>query len=82
MSGNTLKNEILKLIVNTDDEEILSLVKEELVEYKSKSAGYDITDELNEEDFSHLKQLAEEDPLKNTIGFEEMQHKVSQWRLK
>ena len=82
MPLDALKKEILDMVRETDEEEVLNLVKEELAEYKLQAAGFDATDLLSEEDRSELKQMVEEDPLHDTISFEELQSKIKEWRSK
>jgi hypothetical protein len=61
---------LLSYIENTDDEELLSLLKEDIVFY-GKGKGADITDDLTEEQLKELKALSEEDEMKDTDSLEE-----------
>ncbi|HTH32594.1 MAG TPA: hypothetical protein VL946_14690 [Lacibacter sp.] len=81
MNADKLKKELVALIENTDDEELLSLLKEDFVFY-SKIQSSDITDQLNNEQLSELKELAEEDPDKDTESLEEFKKNTDKWRLK
>jgi hypothetical protein len=76
-----LKKELVKYIEDTDDEQILSLLKEDLIFYGNVKKA-DITDGLNKAQLKELKELAEEDDLKNTISLEEFKRATQKWRTK
>ena len=80
MSKENLKKEIHKLIDDTEDEELLSMVKEDLVAYQTKAnKNFDDLSDLSPEDRQELKELAEEDPEKDTITFEELKKEMNEW---
>ena len=80
MSKENLKKEIHKLIDDTEDEELLSIVKEDLVAYQTKAnKNFDDLSDLSPEDRQELKELAEEDPEKDTITFEELKKEMNEW---
>ena len=81
MPANKLKKELLSYIENTDDEEILSLLKEDMVFY-GKVKNADITDSLSEEQLHELKTLAEEDDSKDTQSLDEFNKATDKWRTK
>lgn len=81
MPADKLKKELLSYIENTDDEEFLSLLKEDMVFY-GKVKGADITDKLNNDQLQELKQLAEEDDTKNTESLDEFKKATDKWRTK
>ena len=81
MSMNDLKKELISLIEKTDDEELLSLLKEDIVFY-GKASDVDVTDRLTEKQIAELKALAEEDDLKDTISLEKFRQATQQWRTK
>jgi hypothetical protein len=83
MSKENLKKEIHKLIDNTEDEELLSIVKEDIIAYQTKSKeNFDDLSDLSPEDRQELKELAEEDPEKDTITFEELKKEMNEWLSK
>jgi hypothetical protein len=81
MSANKIKKELLSYIENTNDEELLSLLKEDIVFY-GKVKDADITDGLSEEQLNELKVLSEEDETKGTHSLDEFKKATGQWRIK
>ena len=81
MSPDKLKKELLTYIENTDDEELLSFLKEDIVFY-GKVKDTDITDNLSEEQLHELKTLAEEDEKKDTQSLEDFKKATDKWRTK
>jgi hypothetical protein len=81
MSAKDLKKELVAYIESTNDEELLSLLKEDFVFY-GKVKDADITDDLSNEQLKELKALSEEDELKNTHTLDEFKKATQQWRTK
>ena len=81
MSAKDLKKELVAYIENTDDEELLSFLKEDLVFYGSVK-GVDITDGLSEDQMNQLKTLSEENEMKDTHTLEEYTKMTEKWRIK
>jgi hypothetical protein len=81
MSVNELKKELVSYIENTNDKELLSLLKEDFMFY-GKVKDVDITDELTGEQLKELKILAEEDENKNVQTLDEFKKATDQWRTK
>ncbi len=81
MSTNKLKKELVSYIENTDDEELLSLLKEDFVFY-GKVKDADIADELSDEQIKELKELSEEDENKDTDTLNEFKNATQRWRTK
>ena len=80
MSKENLKKELHKLIDDTEDEELLSIVKEDIVAYQTKAnKNFDDLSDLSPKDRQELKELAEEDPEKDTITFEELKKEMNEW---
>ena len=80
MSKENLKKELHKLIDDTENEELLSIVKEDLVAYQTKAnKKFDDLSDLSPKDRQELKELAEEDPEKDTITFEELKKEMNEW---
>lgn len=82
MSKQDLKNELHKLIDNTDDERVLNLLKEDLVAYGKNAKAFDDLSDLSPEDRAELEELANEDPEKDTINEEEYQNHIAQWHMR
>jgi hypothetical protein len=83
MSKEKLKKELHALIDNTEDEELLNMVKEDIVAYHTASeSGFDDLSDLSPEDRQELEELAAEDPMKDTVSFEEYQKHMQEWRSK
>ncbi len=81
MGAKELKKELLTLIENTDNEELLSLLKEDLVFY-GNTKNNDVTDRLNSKQLKELELLANEDDFKDTVTLEEFKKATEKWRSK
>jgi hypothetical protein len=81
MSANNLKQELISYIESIEDEELLSLLKEDILFYKRKDNA-DIIDDLSEEQLQELKTLIEEDDLKDTQTLEDFKKATDKWRIK
>jgi hypothetical protein len=85
MNNEKLKRELHALIDNTEDEELLNMVKEDIVAYQTESKkdpiaiGFDDLSDLSPEDRQELEKLATEDPDKDTITFEELKKEMNEW---
>ena len=82
MSAENLKKELHTLIDNTNDEEILNLMKEELIAYQTGEKEFDDLNDLSDEDRAELEELANEDPMKDTISYREFKEHITEWRSK
>ncbi len=80
MSTENIKKELHTLIDNTDDEELLNIVKEDLVAYKIGDKKYHDLSDLCHEDRMEMEELINEDPMKDTISFEEFKENTEKWR--
>jgi hypothetical protein len=86
MNNEKLKKELHALIDNTEDEELLNMVKEDIIAYQTESKkdpiaiGFDDLSDLSPEDRQELEELATEDPMKDTVSFEEYQKHMQEWR--
>jgi len=81
MVTNDLKKELVGYIENTNDEALLSLMKEYFLFYgKVKDAN--VTDDLSDEQLEEMKALSEEDDLKDTQSLDEFKTATRQWRSK
>jgi DNA topoisomerase VI subunit B len=81
MRTSELKKELVSLIENTNDEALLTLLKEDFVFY-GNIKNTDITDGLNDEQLQELKSLSEEESTKDTQTLEEFKKATQQWRTK
>jgi DNA topoisomerase VI subunit B len=81
MSANDLKKELVTYIENTNDEELLSLLKEDFVFY-GKVKDADIIDDLSNEQIKELKELSEEDETIDTHTLDDFKKATEQWRTK
>ena len=81
MSIHDLKKQLMELIENTNDEELLNLMKEDFIFYAT-SKNPDVTDELTEEQFNELKELAEEGDDKDVMTLEEFKKATERWRTR
>lgn len=81
MAIEKLKKELTKLIDETNDEDLLSMVKEDIDFYKT-SKDADVTDSLSDEQLKELEQLATEPDEKNTMVLSEFNKATDKWRIK
>ena len=81
MPANDLKKELVAYIENTNDLELLSLLKEDFVFY-GKVKDADITDNLSDEQLKELKALSEEDEITDTHTLDEFKKATQKWRTK
>ena len=81
MLTNDLKKELVSYIENTNDEALLSLMKEDFSFY-GKVKDADVTDDLSDEQLGELKALSEEDDTKDTQSLDEFKTTTRQWRSK
>lgn len=81
MLTNDLKKELVGYIENTNDEALLSLMKEDFSFY-GKVKDADVTDDLSDEQLGELKALSEEDDTKDTQSLDEFKTTTRQWRSK
>lgn len=82
MSKQDLKNELHKLIDDTEDEQVLNMLKEDLVAYTKDASAFDDLSDLSPEDRAELEELANEDPEKDAISEEAYQKHIAQWRIR
>ena len=80
MSTNNLKQELISYIEKIEDEDLLSLLKEDILSYKEKGSA-DIVDDLNEAQLQELKILIEEGE-KDTQTHEDFKKETDKWRTK
>ena len=81
MSKENLKKELHKLIDDTEDEELLNMVKEDIIAYQTESKKeFDDLSDLTPEERQELEELATEDIDKDTVSFEEYQKQMQEWR--
>jgi uncharacterized protein YbaP (TraB family) len=81
MAIDKLKKELTKLIDETNDEEMLSMVKEDIAFYKT-AKDVDVTDNLSPEQLKELEQLTIEPDEKNTMTLNEFNKATGKWRTK
>lgn len=79
MSKEQLKKELHELIDKIEDEELLNVVKEDIVAYQSPPAFDDLSD-LTDEQRAELEESINEDPEKDTISQEEFNQFIKTWR--
>ena len=82
MSKENLKKELHQLIDNIDDEETLSMVKEDIVAYQKSAEEIDDLSDLTPEERAELEELANEDPDKDSISYDEFKIHMKQWLSK
>jgi hypothetical protein len=83
MNNEKLKKELHTLIDNTEDEELLNMVKEDIIAYQTESKKeFDDLSDLSPEDRQELEEQAAEDPLKDTVSFEEYKKEMKEWLSK
>ncbi len=81
MALDRLKKELTKLIADTNDEELLSFVKEDMAFYKTTKDS-DVTDDLSAKQLKELEELVAEPDEKDTITLQQFNKKTDKWRTK
>ena len=78
---NHIKQDLINKISNTNDENLLQLLKEDY-EYFTEDKKKDVTDDLHEEDREELTNLVSEPFGYETISQQELDEAIRQWRTK
>ena len=81
MAIDKLKKELTKLIDETNDEDLLSMVKEDIAFYKTTEDA-DVIDGLSVEQLKELEQLANEPVEKDLTSLNEFNKATDKWRTK
>lgn len=81
MPIDKLKKELTKLIDETNDEELLSFVKEDMAFYKTAKDS-DVTDNLSAKQIKELEELSAEPDEKDTMTLDEFNKATDKWRTK
>ena len=79
MSKEKLKKELHELIDNIENEQLLNMVKEDIVAYQKTETAFDDLSDLTHAERAELEELANEDPDKDTISFDEFKKEISEW---
>jgi uncharacterized protein YdiU (UPF0061 family) len=83
MSKEALKKELHNLIDNTEDEELLSMVKEDIVAYQTRAkSNFDDLSDLSPEERAELEELATENIDKDTISEAAFKQHIQTWRTR
>ena len=82
MSKEKLKKELHELIDNMENEQLLNMVKEDIVEYQKKNIAFDDSSDLTPAERVELEELANEDPDKDVVSEEEFYNHINSWRKK
>ncbi|MCW3109442.1 MAG: hypothetical protein JWQ09_3948 [Segetibacter sp.] len=78
---NDLKQELINKISQTNDKNLLLLLKTDY-EYFRQESEHDITDELSEEDKTDLINMVSEPFGFETVSQQELDEAIHQWRTK
>ncbi len=73
-----LKQQLLQMVADTEDEQLLALVKADIEYFNSKET--DIPDELTYTDKEELITLANEPDEKDILTEEEFKERTAKWR--
>ena len=79
MSKENLKKELHLLIDKIDDEETLGMVKEDIVAYQKSTEEIDDLSDLSPEERAELEELANEDPDKDSMSYEDYKIHMEQF---
>jgi hypothetical protein len=82
MSKNKLKKELHELIDKMEDEEMLGMVKEDIVTYQKAATKFDDLSDLTPEQRAELEESINEDPDKDVVSEEEFNNYIQAWRKK
>jgi len=75
----TLKEEVLQMVTNLDDESALATVKAE-IEYITNSSELDVLDELSPADRAELIGVLDEPDEKDMVSHDEYLKATARWR--
>ena len=75
----TLKDEVLQMVAELEDENALATVKAE-IEYFNSNGKLDVFDDLSPEDRAELMRLIDEPDDENTISHEDYLKTTARWR--
>jgi hypothetical protein len=81
MAIEKLKKDLLRLIYETEDENLLSMVKEDITFYQT-AKNTDVMYSLSVEQLKELEQLATEPEEKDTMTLNEFNKATDKWRTK
>ncbi len=81
MPIDKLKKELTKLIDETNNEELLSMLKEDMVFYKTTKDA-DVTGSLSAKQIKELEELAAEPDEKDTMTLNEFNKATDKWRTR
>ena len=79
MSKEKLKKELHELIDNMENKQLRNMVKEDIVAYQKTETAFDDLSDLTHAERAELEELANEDPDKDTISFDEFKKEISEW---
>ena len=79
MSKEKLKKELHELIDNMENKQLRNMVKEDVVAYQKTETAFDDLSDLTHAERAELEELANEDPDKDTISFDEFKKEISEW---
>ena len=82
MGKEKLKKELHELIDNMEDEELLNMMKEDAVAYQKSSGQIDDLSDLTPAEKAELEEMANEDPGKDSVNFEEYKKMMNEWLSK
>ena len=82
MSKEKLKKELHELIDNMENEQLLNMVKEDIVAYQKTETDFDDLSDLTHAERAELEELANEDPDKDVVSEEEFYNYIDAWRKK
>ena len=82
MGKEKLKKELHELIDNMEDEELLNMMKEDAVAYQKSSGQIDDLSDLTPAERAELEEMANEDPGKDSVNFEEYKKMMNEWLSK
>jgi ribosomal protein L9 len=81
MPIDELKKKLKEIIDNTNDEDLLNIMEEDAAFYGSVKEK-DITDELTNEQFNELRELATEDEERDLNTPDEFNKATERWRTR
>ena len=80
MSKEKLKKELHELIDSIEDEEMLGMVKEDIVGYQKAETAFDDLSDLTPEERAELEESINEDSEKDVVSEEEFNNYIQAWR--
>jgi len=79
MSIEERKARLVSIILNTQEDELIEMLEEDVIQYQQQDTK-DAADDLSPEELAELKELMEDENPDNYISLEDFRKEIAQWR--